>query len=66
MGDGLLIGLGLTSAFLPIFRFLGMPPPQSLAPVPRFSNILLRLSVVTAYLKVRRALFTLKNSATGK
>ena len=65
-GWWVLIGLGLTSAFLPIFRFLGMPRPQSPAPVPRFSNLLLRLSLVTAYLKVKRAFFTLTNGATGK
>ena len=65
-GWWVLIGLGLTSAFLPIFRFLGMPRPQSPVPFPRFSNLLLRLSLVTAYLKVRRAFFTLTNGATGK
>lgn len=40
--------------------------PQFPAPVPRFSNMLLRLGLVTAYLKVRRTLFTLVNAATGK
>ena len=39
MDYGLLIGLGLTSAFRPIFHFLGVPRPQSPDPVPRFMKV---------------------------